>query len=84
MSPGYISISDTVEIGVADLEDSLTARFARGSFILSITTVRDVSLALWCAIRHTAALACGSTTTEGRALARPGHIDALVAVIASD
>ena len=67
-----ISIASFSPLAVVQIEDSLTARFARGSFILSVMTVQDVPLALWRA--RLAALACDSTTAEGRAVARPGHI----------
>ena len=77
-----ISIASFSPLAVVQIEDSLTARFARGSFILSVMTVQDVPLALWRA--RLAALACDSTTAEGRAVARPEHIGPLVPGIASD
>ena len=69
---------------VLNIDGSLTARFARGAFAIPQITVTAVLLALCRAIRPAAALARGSTTAEGRAVTRPGHIGTTAAVIASD
>jgi hypothetical protein len=79
-----LSIEETLELGVTHREDSLTARFARGSFILTATKGRDLPLALWRAVRPAAALACHSGWTEGRVSDAPRTHWRLPSGIASD